>query len=515
MTTILAAAAAATAAKTGGIRFTVEDLGSIAPIGVLALAAFAVLLIDPFLARGRAPKLALSFTSLAGIAAAAVAVVVLWARPEAAADPTTPVARSIVTGALAQFLSLIVLASAAIAVLYSVDYTNRMQIEHGEYYGLMLFAAAGMLLLVSANDLVTLFIAFELMSLAIYALVGIARTDARSGEGAMKYFVLGAFSSGFLLYGIALLYGATGTVYLDEMRVPASTAGAGLFLGALALLIVGFGFKVGAVPFHAWIPDAYQGAPAAVTGYMAVAVKAAAFGVFVRILGATGAIELVSGETASAVVPRALWALAVLTMALGNFAALAQSNLKRLLAYSGIAHSGYILVGLTAAGASRDAAAASLFYLATYASMTIGAFAVVVLLRREGRDIEDVDDLRGLGQERPGLALAMTIFLVSLVGIPPTAGFMGKLWVFKEAVQAGYTGLVVIGVLTTMVSVYYYLRPIVVMYMYEPVGVAPARPEEWGGRFAVVLAVIATLYLGIAPTASLDLAAQAVRTLVP
>ncbi len=525
-----------------GITFTRADLGAVAPVVVLSLTAFAVLLVDPFLraapkgeaaagadgAASGGPKLALSFIGLTGVAVAAAAVVWFWGEDAArqAGEALTPVGRSIVTGGLAQFLGIVILGASALALLYSIDYTARMGIEYGEYYGLLLFAAAGMLLLITANDLIVLFIAFELMSLSIYAMVGVARTDPRSAEGAMKYFVLGAFSSGFLLYGLALLYGSTGTIYLDEMAAAtraghgaASAAGAaGLFLAALGLLLVGFGFKVGAVPFHAWIPDAYQGAPAAVTGYMAVAVKAAAFGVFFRVLASTGAMYLPSlpaGADIAESIPRAFWALSIVTMVVGNFAALTTSNLKRLFAWSGIAHSGYILVGLTAAGTSREAAAASLFYLATYAAMTIGAFTVLVMLRREGRDIEDIDDLRGLAQERPGLALAMTIFMASFVGIPPTAGFIGKLWVFKSAVEAGYTGLVVIAVLTTLVSIYYYLRPIVVMFMYEPAGVTVPRPEEWGGRVAVFIAAVATLWLGISPTTPLAAADAAMKGLLP
>jgi NADH-quinone oxidoreductase subunit N len=371
------------------------------------------------------------------------------------------------------------------------------------------------------------------MSLSVYAMVGLARQDRRSAEGAMKYFVLGSFSSAFLLYGLALLYGATGTIYLDRMQDASAAAEAGgaaattlfgnrLVLVAVALLFVGFGFKVGAVPFHAWVPDAYQGAPAAVTGFMAVAVKAAAFGVLFRVLYATHVLEMPGGVGTTV-----LWILAALTMVLGNVAALTQSNLKRLLAYSGIAHSGYVLTGIAAAGGRDGAAAASLFYLIGYAAMTAGAFAVLTLLRREGRDIEDVDDLGGLAYERPGAALAMTIFMVSLVGVPPTAGFMGKLWVFKEAIQAGYVGLVIVAILTTVVSIYYYLRVVVVMYMEErpepvPVAVpapAPERephrgpPSQWGGSFAVAVAAIATVLIGLAPSGLYGAALRSIQAI--
>lgn len=504
--------------------FSAADFGHLLPVVVLAVAAFAVLLADALLPRGEG-KPALPHVALGGALVAAIAVLGAWAHPGLAVNG------SLALGPFAAFLALVVLGSLAIVALYSLDYVRPMGFELGEYYGLLLLSATGMLLLVAANDIVTLFIAFEIMSLAIYCLVAIGRGDPRGAEGAMKYFVLGAFASGFLLYGLTLLYGATGTVYLDQMGGGAAGGGRGIVFAAIGLLVVGFGFKVGAVPFHAWIPDAYQGAPASVTGFMAVAVKAAAFGVFFRVLAATGVLASFGGAEAGGAGFGAgsgaglVWALAAATMILGNAAALTQSNLKRLLAYSGIAHSGYVLVGLAAATRRPEAAAGALFYLAAYAATTIGAFAVITTLRREGRDIEDVDDLSGLARQRPGAALAMTIFMASLVGIPPTAGFMGKLWVFKAAVQAGMTGLVVIALITTALSIYYYLRVIAVMYAAEPAGAAPSRRAEgphgaeeaaapsWAGSFAVALAAAATVLLGVFPDGTLEAATSAIRSL--
>jgi NADH-quinone oxidoreductase subunit N len=393
-----------------------------------------------------------------------------------------------------------------------------MGFEMGEYYGLLLFGAAGMVLLVAANELVTLFIAFEVMSLSIYTLVAITRGDARSIEGAIKYFVLGAFSSGFLLYGLALLYGATGTIYLSDMAALHGTAAQtpALALTAIALLIVGFSFKVGAAPFHAWIPDAYQGAPASVTGFMAVAVKAAAFGVFIRVLGATGVLASVTW-TPGMDLPglpgtRALWLLAAMTMILGNVAALTQNNVKRLLGYSGIAHSGYVLVGLAAATRVPEATAAALYYLAGYAATTIGAFAVLTALRRAGRDVEEVDDLGGLARERPALALAMAIFMASLLGIPPTAGFMGKLWIFREAIAADMKGLVILALATTAISIYYYLRVIAVMFTAEPAG-DRAEATSFPTAFAVAATATLVLLIGVSD-GTFEAAKSAVRAIV-
>jgi NADH-quinone oxidoreductase subunit N len=495
------------------------DLAALSPFLALALGAFATVLVDAFSRTARA-NTALPFTALGTVLTAATAVLAAWSEPRIAGGG------SLALGPLSVYASLVILGAAAVAVLYSIDAARRMGFEYGEYYALILFSTCGMLYLVAANDLVSLFIAFELMSLAIYALVAVSRHDPKGGEGAMKYFVLGSFSSAFLLMGAALLYGATGTIELSRMA-PAAAGGpaaSGVALGAIALIMVGFAFKVGAVPFHAWVPDAYQGAPAAVSGFMATAVKAAAFAAFIRILHAMGLFAALSPSHRMA--GDALAFLAAATMIVGNLTALAQSNLQRLLAYSGIAHSGYVLVGLAAATQRPDAATGALFYLLAYAAMTIGAFAILTVVRRDGKGLEDVDDLSGLGQERPGLALAMTVFMVSLIGIPPTAGFMGKLWIFRSAVEAGFTSLVVLAVVMSAVSVYYYLRVIVVMYMGEP---APASTSAagaseraagagaeagTGGVFATAAAAAATILFGVFPSGALEGAGRAVEKLL-
>jgi len=487
------------------------DLAALSPLIALAVGALAVILIDAFSKTARG-QMALPFTALGTIAAAAVAVVVAWSEPRIAGGGALAV------GPFAVFSSLTVLFSALVATLYSIDYARRLEIEFGEYYGLLLFSTCGMLYMIAANDLVSLFIAFELMSLAIYALVAVARREAKGGEGAMKYFVLGSFSSAFLLMGLAFLYGATGTIELSKMA-PLATGGpeaSGVALAAIALIMVGFAFKVGAVPFHSWVPDAYQGAPASVSGFMATAVKAAAFASFIRILHAMGLFAALTPSHRMA--GDALAFLAAATLIVGNVTALGQKNLLRLLAYSGIAHSGYVLVGLAASTQRAEAATGALFYLLAYAAMTIGVFAILTVVRRDGKAVEEIDDLAGLAQERPGIALAMTVFMASFIGIPPTAGFIGKLWIFRSAVEAGFTNLVILAVLTTAVSVYYYIRIIVVMYMNESpatTGVEkPAQEAGFGGSFATAAAVIATIFFGVFPTGALDGATRAVSTLL-
>ncbi len=506
--------------------FSLADFGVLLPAIVLAAGALAALLVDPLFPRGEG-RAALPYLALGTVAVAAVALLAAWARPAVAVNG------SIALGPFAAFVGLVVLAATGLAAVYSIGYARALGFHVGEYYGLLLLAATGMVLLVAANELVSLFVAFELMSISVYCLVAIRRGDARASEAAMKYFVLGAFSSGFLLYGLALLYGATGTIYLDEMA-GAARGGGGIVLAALGMLAIAFGFKVGAVPFHAWLPDAYTGAPAGVTGFMAAAVKAAAFGIFVRVLAAVGAFGgagAAAGAGAGAggaaaggavdagcLLEGLLWALAAATMIAGNLAALTQSNVKRLLAYSAIAHSGYVLVGLAAGGRAPEALAGALFYLVAYGAMAIGSFAVLAALRREGRDVEDVEDLAGLARERPGVALAMAIFMASFIGIPATAGFMGKLWIFKAAVAAGMVWLVVLALVMTAVSIYYYLRVIAVMYTGEPapaVAGAAAREASWAPAFAIGAAAIATLLFGLFPAATLDAATRAIATVLP
>ena len=383
------------------------------------------------------------------------------------------------------FFTLMFCAVAAVAVLQSWDYVRRTRINHGEYYALILAATLGMILMAASNDLITVFLGLELMSLALYVLVGFRRGRLDSSEAAMKYFLLGAFASGFLLYGIALLYGATGTTHLGRMATfLADTPLLGnplLMMGGL-LVLVGFGFKVAAVPFHMWTPDAYEGAPTTVTGFMSAGAKAAGFAALLRLV-------LVALPGLQHDWRPLLTAIAILTMTVGNITALLQTNIKRMLAYSSIAHAGYLLVAVVAGGLAGGSAA--LFYLAVYSLMNLGAFGVLALLGREQEERVTLADLSGLAVRHPGLAMAMTIFMLSLGGIPPTAGFMGKVYVFSVAIDAGQIPLVIVGVLNSALSIYYYLRVTVAMYMREPQG----EPIEVAWAAPAVLATFATLFL--------------------
>ncbi len=398
------------------------------------------------------------------------------------------------------FSNMILLATCAMTVVISYHYLSQRNIHRGEYYPLILFATAGMTLLAAANDLLLVFLALEILSLALYVLAGFARRDDASQESALKYFLLGAFSSAFLLYGIALAYGATNTTNLSQISSTAATADSRLMFTAMALLAVGFGFKVAAVPFHMWTPDVYQGAPTSVTGFMAAGTKAAGFAALLRVfLVALGPLQWDWRPV--------LWIVAVLTMTVGSVIAIAQNDIKRLLAYSSIAHAGYVLVAVISAG--NEGTAAALFYLLVYAFMTLGAFATVIASAPGGRERLSLGEWTGLGQRHPVFAGVMTLFLLSLAGIPPTAGFMGKFFVFSAAVQAGETGLVVVGVLTSAIAAFFYLRVIVAMWLQDPepgmAGLGPSPALATG----VFLAAAATIGLGVWPQGLIELARNA------
>lgn len=415
---------------------------------------------------------------------------------------------AIVADGLAYFVEIIVLFAAAFTIILSPRFLETHRVHAGEYYGLLLLATAGMQFMVRSEDLITLFLSLELMSISSYVLCGQIRTDGRSAEASLKYFVNGAFASAFLLYGAALMYGATGSLVLTDIGLkitdtPLATTG-------LVLALVGFLFKIGAAPFHLWLPDAYEGAPTPVTAFMSVAVKAAAFGALIR-------VGLEASDQSKVMVEVAAIATAV-TLILGNVVAAAQSSVKRMLAYSSIAHTGYALIGVVTAmrstGAAREEALeASLLYLFLYGFMSIGAFAMVQYAGRNGRDAESYDDFAGLSTRRPWAALAMTIFMLSLAGIPPTAGFFAKFTIFKAALSTGETALVIVGVLTTVVSLYYYLKVVVAMYMRPaPEGAVEGEPDGNAG-LAVALAAIFTVALGIVPMPYLDLINRSVASL--
>lgn len=389
---------------------------------------------------------------------------------------------------------LVVLTAAALGILLSVQYIPRINKQTGEYYALLLLSVIGMNMMGAATDLIVVFISLEVLSLALYILSGLNRSDPRSTEAAMKYFLLGAFASSFFVYGAALIYGATGSTQFTQIAAVMALGGAeaNLLLAGIALLIVGFGFKVSLVPFHMWTPDVYQGAPTPVTAFMSVGTKTAAFAAFVRVLviALNGAQPLWGGLLA---------VLAIVTMTVGNLAALRQVSLKRMLAYSSIAHAGYILTALVPG--TVQGANGALFYLFTYAFMNIGAFAVVIALEKAtGEDLVQ-RNLSGLGQRWPLLAGAMAVFMFSLSGIPPLAGFFGKFYVFKAAVDGGYAWLAVVGMLNSAIGAYYYLRVTVTMYFDSPDEQTASARSDWAPLNAgLAIAVIFTILIGIFPT---------------
>ncbi len=409
---------------------------------------------------------------------------------------------------LTVFFTLLFCAIGVLGVLLSWDYLKRTRINHAEYYALLLCSTMGMIVMASSNDLITIFLGLELMSLALYVLVGFRRAHLESNEAALKYFLLGAFASGFLLYGIALLYGATGTTNLQKMAwflTASPLADNPLLIAGGLLLLVGLGFKVSAVPFHMWTPDAYEGAPTSVTAFMSAGAKAAGFAALVRIvLGVLGDIQVDWRPILS-------W-IAILTMTVGNVTALLQDNVKRMLAYSSIAHAGYVLVALVAGG--PDGASAALFYLAVYSFMNLGAFGILSLLGRGREERTLVSDLAGLGFKYPLLGFAMAVFMLSLGGIPPTAGFMGKVYVFGAALQADLVALTIVGVLNSVISVFYYLRVTVAMYMEEPQG--EVVPVAWAipGVIALVVTAALTLWFGISAQGLLEQAQRSIRGLL-
>jgi NADH-quinone oxidoreductase subunit N len=477
----------------------VVALGPVLPTLIVAGVGMLVLLLD--LLPPRNSKSHLGTLALAGLVGALVVTMLRWGVDGRAFRDM------IVLDQHALFFHVVIGYAAALVLLLSMDYLRRTGAETGEYYALVMFSTSGMLLLASAGDLIVVFLAIELMSLSLYVLAGLFRRDLASTEASMKYFLLGAFASAFLLYGIALVYGSTGATNFD--RIAAAVAQRPrdpLFLIGLGLLMVGFGFKISAVPFHMWAPDVYQGAPTSVTALIATGSKAAILAVMIRVI--VSAFRTFQPDWSLL-----LWILAALTMTVGNVVAIAQSNLKRMLAYSSIAHVGYMLVGLVAGGI--PGASAVLFYVLAYVFTTIGTFGVITLCERDGKEAVEVADYAGLGRRSPLLALVLSLFLLSLVGIPPLAGFVGKFYVFGSAVRAGYIWLAVIGVLNSAIAAYYYLRVIVYMYMREPEDTASATyTPSFAGVLALTIALVGIVLLGVAPAPFADLAQVAVTPLL-
>jgi len=477
------------------------DLRPVLPAVIVAATGLVVVLAQAFTPAGkRPPSAALSLFGLLS----ALAIVVIIALGLGRGSVT---GGSVAADDFALFLEAVLLGTGILVVLLSPPYLSATGLDRGEYYGLVLFAMVGMLGLVSSRELVSLFVALEVMSVAVYALAGFRRGQVESQEAAAKYFITGAFSSALLLYGIALLYGATGSTSLGKIATELHSplfARHGAAAVALAFLLAGFGFKVASAPFHMWAPDVYEGAPTTVTAFMAAGVKTAAFGALLRVFG--GALPALQSKWEPAVA-----VLAVLTMLVGNLGALAQSNLKRMLAYSSVAHAGYLLVAVVAA--PRVAAQAVLFYLVAYAAVNLGGFGSLAALASKGREPLSLSDVAGLAQRRPALAAGLSVFLISLTGVPVSAGFVGKFYLFSAAVSSGHTGLAVTGVLMSVVSAFYYLRVVVSMYMRDPVGEDTWAPLGVRPRVALVTAVVIVLGLGVYPGPVLALARLAAGSL--
>lgn len=476
------------------------NMTPILPEIFLSVLAMALLLITVFAPGGQ--KSYLAYVSFFGIVAAAVLVVAGWG------GHIESFGGSVVLDNFATFFKMTFLVAAGLTVLISDSYMEREGCNHGELYPLILFAVVGMMLMASGTDLMTIFLGLEVMSVTLYVLAGFNRASKKSNEAGLKYFLLGAFSTGFMLYGMALIYGATGTTRLytiaavvGQMTLPSANI---MLVAGMLLMMTGFAFKIAAAPFHMWTPDVYEGAPTPMTAFMSAGPKAAGFAALLRLF-------LVALPTLQVEWSQVLWVLAVLTMTVGNITALRQDNIKRVLAYSSIAHAGYALVGFAAGNGTGITGI--LFYMLSYAFMNIGAFAVIILVAKKGETNGNVSDFAGLGSKRPLLALVMTIFLFSLAGMPPTAGFIGKFYLFSGAVQNGYIWLAVIGVLNSAASVYYYLRIMVYMYMKEP-----AEEFEWiqvtaPVTLALIIAVAGSLIPGIVPSVILQYAQMAVKLL--
>ena len=467
------------------------EIQQILPDVILCFFGVFILLAGPFV--GKAKQSSLGILGLAGIVAASLATANL------VGNDGTYFTGMIIVDHFSIFFRFTFLLISGLTILSSLDYLRRQNINLSEYHSLILFATVGMNLMAASNELIMVFLGLETLSISSYILLGVKRTDPKSNESALKYFLLGSFSSAFLLYGIALAYGATKTTNLELIakHILSGSADMRLVYIAMGLMFVGFGFKVATAPFHVWTPDVYEGAPTPVTAFMSVGPKAAGFAIFFRVF-------LVAFPTTYEKWLVLAWASAVLTMTLGNVVAIVQNNIKRMLAYSSIAHAGYILVAFVSG--RDDGVAAVLFYTLAYALMNIGAFTIVALISRENEQKISIDDYSGIGFKQPLLAGSLSLFLLSLAGIPLTAGFAGKFFIFRAAIESHFIWLAVVGVINSVVSVYYYLRIIVIMYMkelpedYVPVSISP------GVAVVLWLATFGILQLGIYPDFVISLA---------
>jgi NADH-quinone oxidoreductase subunit N len=466
------------------------DYIRVLPEIVLSVWGMIIMFVEPLLPEGRSRK-GLGLFAVVGVLGA-IAATFYQAQPQFAGFGFSNMLR---VDHFSIFFHLVVLMVALATVLMSLDYLPFQKIDHGEYYALILLGAVGMCLMSSAVELVLIFIALEISSISSYILAGFRRHAAESAESSLKYFLLGSFATAFFLYGVALLYGATGSTNVFEIAAKLNGA---VYIEPLAyvagaLIFTGLGFKVACAPFHVWTPDVYEGAPSPVVAFMSTAPKAAAFAVLIRLVI----------YTASPNWFWVIWIAAVLSMCVGNLGAILQSNVKRMLAYSSIAHAGYLMVAFASASNRELGISAAMFYSAAYAAMNVGAFAVVTHMAGSGERFSQIDDYSGLGRRSPMLAAALTFFLLSLIGIPITGGFFAKFYVFSAALRTHLVWLTVIGLVNSGMGSYYYLRLIVRMYMYEPLTDAPVPPVRFGMAMALTISLLATLWLGVLPNAVL------------
>jgi NADH-quinone oxidoreductase subunit N len=466
------------------------DLISLAPVLVLSVFGMMVLITDLFIGKN---KSILVFMSLIGLLMAAISSLAKFNLPVHSFNG------AYVVDHLSVFFTFIFCISSAMAILLSVDFNKREEIKVGEYYSLILFCTVGMIVLASSTDMIMIFLGIEIISISLYILAGVRRKDIKSNEAALKYFLLGAFATGFLLYGMALIYGSTGSTKLSIISKVVSEGqiiSEPLMLMGVVLLIIGFSFKIAAVPFHMWAPDVYQGAPTPVTAFMAVGPKAASLAAFYRVMTEAMPELSYSWEILLCIV-------SVLSMFIGNLGAIMQTNIKRLIAFSSVSHVGYLLIAIIAK--SSLSSSSLMFYMLTYAFMIFGVFGIVILLGRKGDENLEIENYSGLAYKHPIIALTMTIFLLSLGGLPPLAGFVAKFYIFSAALKEGYLILVIIAVLNSAISLYYYLKVIVFMYMKEPVKPFNITLSPMT-LLVIAISVFGTVQLGIYPDPIISLA---------
>ena len=479
---------------------TQTDFNVLFPVITLASWASILLLVDLFIPRERKGLTAL-FSALGLLLTLGISI-------SQFGTEATGFGGMVMLDGFSTFLNCLFLLTGVLGIALAYNYIKRMDIERGEYYSLLLFSVVGMMLMAQASDLIMTFIALELLSIPLYVMAAMAYPKTDSEEAGIKYFLLGSFASGFVVYGIALTFGATGSTALAEIVaiVSAGAANIPLLLVGAALILVGFGFKVAAVPFHMWTPDVYQGAPTSVTAFMAAGAKAAGFAALLRIF-AIGLPALAFDFT------QVLTVLAALSMLIGNFVAISQTDIKRMLAYSSIAQAGYILMAFVPYGnplVRELSVSAALFYLVAYTLTSFGAWGVVIALEKENGQGLKIDDYAGLGRKQPMLAAAMTIFMLSLTGLPPTLGLVGKIYLFRAVMAGGFYWLAGIGVLTSLISAYYYLRVVIKMYMQD--GEPQVTRERWLD-FTIIAMAVLTVVISLFPAPLFDWASQAVLAL--